>query len=205
MVEALRARAPRDEIAALVSSIPAIHAGEPAHDLCLFDLEWADAWTHFEIWMDPCFVPFAAEGGNHLGLFLHPTAAREGLPPPVLFRFHEHDPVFAWVAETADHFVRMIDAAARGNDLEPLRGARHATLDALVEATQREESFEDVERKDVHALLWSGSRVLESAAAERLAGRYRDRQWGYALASIEAQRALAGWQERIDAAWAKLA
>ncbi|MBX3262018.1 MAG: hypothetical protein KF782_20205 [Labilithrix sp.] len=203
-IEALRERMPRDEVAAFVSTIPALRDAEPADDLRLFDLEWADAWAHLEIWTDPCFVPFAIEGGNHLGLFAHPTALAQGAPAPVLFRFHEHDPIFAWVAESAEHFVRMIDAATRGDDVEALRGTYHDVVASLVEATQREEAFEDVEREDVHALFWSGARVLESAAAERLLARYRDRGWSFARASIEAQIAISGWQDRIDAAWAKL-
>ncbi|MDF2695895.1 MAG: hypothetical protein K0S65_4278 [Labilithrix sp.] len=203
-IEALRARMPLEEISAFVSSIPAIDRGEPASDLRLFDVEWADRWAHLEIWTDPCFVPFAAEGGNHLGLLVHPAALGQGLPAPVLFRFHEHDPIFAWVAESAEHFVRMVDAASRGEDVEPLRGTQHDAVASLIEATQREEAFTDVEREDVHALFWSGARVLEAAAAERLATRYRDRGWTFALASIEAQIALAAWQDRIDAAWAKL-
>jgi hypothetical protein len=202
-IEVLRERMPVEELAAFVSMVPAIHNGEPSDALRLFDFEWADTWTHLEIWTDPSFVPFAAEGGNHLGLFIHPTAIERG-SAPVLFRFHEHDPIFAWVAESAAHFVRMVDAAARGENVEPLRGERDEVTSALIDATQREEAFEDIERKDVHALFWSGARVLESAAAERLETRYRDRGWAFPLASIEAQRALAGWQERIDAAWAKL-
>ena len=205
VIEALRERMPRDEVAAFVSSIPAIHDGQPSDELRLFDVEWADSWAHLEIWTDPCFLPFAADGGNQLGLFVHPVALEEGLPAPVLFRNHEHEPVFAWVAESAEHFVRMIDAASRGDDVEALRGICHDVVASLVAATQREEAFEDVERKDVHALLWSGARVLESAAAERLRTRYRDRGWTFALASVDAQIALAAWQDRIDAAWAKLA
>lgn len=203
-IEALRERRPREEIAAFVSSIRAIHAGSPNDDLRLLDFEWADTWAYLEIWTDPCFVPFGAEGGNHLGLFVHPSAKAEDVPAPVVFRFHDHDPIFGWVAESADHFVRMIDAASRSEDLEALRGDLHPVVRGLLEATQREEAFEDLERKDVHALFWSGARVLESAAAERLEGRYRDRKWPYPLASIEAQRAIAAWQDRIDAAWAKL-
>jgi hypothetical protein len=202
-IKELRARMPRDEVAAFVASIPALTStGEPSNDLRLYDLEWADQWSHLEIWTDPCFVPFAAEGGNHLGLFVHPVN-REA-PAPVVFRFHEHDPIFAWVAESAAHFVRMIDAASRGDDVESLRGEQHEVVAALLEATQREEAFEDVERKDVHALFWSGARVLELAAAERLEARYRERGWPFALASIEAQIQLASWQDRIDAAWAKI-
>jgi aryl carrier-like protein len=98
----------------------------------------------------------------------------------------------------------MIDAAARGEPVDEHRGEQHDMVMSLLEATQREEAFEDVERKDVHALFWSGARVLESAAAERLQARYRDRGWAFPLASIEAQLALASWQDRIDAAWAKL-
>lgn len=203
-IEALRARMPRDEVAAFVASIPALHNGEPADALRLYDLEWADTWQHLEIWTDPCFVPFAAEGGNHLGLFAHPVARDQHVPTPVVFRFHEHDPIFGWVAESAEHFVRMIDAAAAGQDVEALRGEQHEVIVALLAATQREEAFEDVERKDVHALFWSGARVLESAAAERLATRYRERGWTFPQASIEVQRQLAEWQERIDMAWSKL-
>ncbi len=203
-LEGLRERMSREEVAAFVSSIPAIHGGVPNDDLRLFDFEWADTWPYLEIWTDPCFVPFGAEGGNHLGLFAHPVALAENVPTPVVFRFHEHDPIFAWVAESPAHFVRMIDAASSGEDIEPLRGEQHPVVMSLLEATQREEAFEDVERKDVHALFWSGARVLESAAAERLETRYRDRKWAFALASIEAQRAIAAWQDRIDAAWAKL-
>jgi hypothetical protein len=203
-IEALRARMPLDEISAFVSSIPAIDPREPSNDLRLYDVEWADSWAHLEIWTDPCFVPFAAEGGNHLGLLVHPVAFAQGVAAPVLFRFHEHEPVFAWVAESAEHFVRMIDAVSRGEDFEALRGTQHEVVSSLIEATQREEAFEDVERKDVHALFWSGARAFESAAADRLATRYRDRGWSFALASIEAQIALAAWQDRIDAAWAKL-
>jgi hypothetical protein len=188
-----------EELSPLVAAIPAVHA----NDLRLYELEWADTWTHLEIWTDPCFVPFAAEGGNHLGVFAHPAAMEEA-PAPVVYRFHEHDPIFAWVAESAAHFVRMVEAAARGEDFESLRGERDPVTDSLLEATQREEAFEDVERKDVHALFWSGALVLERAAAERLEKRYRDRGWAFPLASIEAQQALAGFQDRIDAAWAKM-
>ncbi len=42
------------------------------------------------------------------------------------------------------------------------------------------------------------------AAAERLAHKYRDRLWSFPLASIEAQQVMARWQDKIDAAWAKL-
>lgn len=203
-IEALCQRTSREDIAPLVAAIPAIYGGAPVDHLRLYELEWADTWTYLEIWTDPCFVPFAADGGNHLGLFAHPAAMEQGIATPVVFRFHEHDPIFAWVAESPAHFVRMVDAAARGDDVESLRGQQHPAVMALLEATQREEAFEDLERKDVHALFWSGARVLELAAADRLEKRYRDRGWTFSLASLEAQRAIAGWQERIDAAWAKL-
>jgi hypothetical protein len=200
-LERLRERIAVADLAPLVASIPAVHE----NDLRLYELEWADTWMHLEIWTDPCFVPFAAEEGNHLGLFAHPAAtATEGCPAPVVFRFHEHDPIFAWVAESAAHFVRMIEAAARGDDIEPLRGSRDPMAHSLLESTQREEAFEDLERKDVHALFWSGARVLELAAAERLVKRYRDRGWVFPLASIEAQQTLAAFQDRIDSAWSTL-
>lgn len=203
-LESLQKTMPREEVSAFVGMIAALRMdGELASDLRLFDLEWADQWAHLEIWTDPCFMPFAAEGGNHLGLFVHPAIVTAHAPP-VVFRFHEHDPIFGWVAASMEHFIAMIHAASRGEDVEPLRGEMHAVVRSLLEATQREEAFEDVERKDVHALFWSGARVLETAAAERLAGRYRDRGWTFPLESIETQLALAGWQDRIDAAWAKL-
>ena len=198
-IERLRSSRPLEELTPLVAAIPALHE----NDLRLYELEWADTWMHLEIWTDPCFVPFAAEGGNHLGLFAHPVVV-EGRPAPVVYRFHEHDPIFAWVAESAAHFVRMVEAASRGEDIEPLRGARDPITDSLLESTQREEAFEDLERKDVHALFWSGARVLERAASERLEKRYRDRGWAVPLASIEAQQALATFQDRIDACWARL-
>jgi hypothetical protein len=203
-IEALRAAKSRDELAAFVAKVPALHGGAPADALRLHDLEWADSWAHLEIWTDPCFLPFAAEGGNQLGLFAHPVAIEKHGAAPVDFRFHDHDPIFGWVAESAAHFVRMLEAASRGEDIEGLRGECHEVVATLLEATQREDAFEDLERQDVHALFWSGARVLELAAAERLQKRYRDRGWSFALASLEVQCALAGWQDRIDAAWAKL-
>jgi hypothetical protein len=202
-IEELRQKMPAEEVAAFVGSIGAIRDGKPDPALRLFDFEWVDTWAHLEIWTDPCFLPFGAEGGNQLGLFLHPIAMEE-IMPPVVYRCHEHDPIFAWVAESAVHFARMLGAASKGEDFEAYRGQPDDVTMALLEATQREEAFEDVERKDVHALFWSGSRVLELAAAERLERRYRDRQWTFQLASVEVQRALAGWQDQIDAAWARL-
>ena len=98
----------------------------------------------------------------------------------------------------------MIHAASRGDDVEALRGRKHDVVISLIDQVQKEENFEDVERKDVHALFWSGARKLESAAAERLEARYRDRAWSLPLASIEAQQIMAAWQDKIDAAWAKL-
>jgi hypothetical protein len=201
-LEGLRERMPLEEVSAFVSMIGAVYE-RGDRDLKLYQFEWADSWTHLEVWTDPCFVPFATDGTNHLGLFAHPTAIQEG-PAPVVYRCHEHDPIFAWVAESAAHFVRMIDATSRGEDVEPLRGERNAQAMALIEAIQREEAFEDLERKDVHALFWSGARVLELAAAERLEKRYADRGWSFCKASIQAQRALATFQDRIDAAWKKL-
>lgn len=211
-IKVLRERMPRDEVAAFASTISAVNdaarmstrkaASQP--DLRLFDLEWADSWDKVALWTDPAFVPFAEEGGNHLGLFAHPGALTTGIAAPVVFRFHEHDPVFAWVAESAEHFVRMIDAASRGDDVEVLRGRKHEEVISLLDQVQKEEAFEDVERKDVHALFWAGARNLETAAAQRLEARYRDRGWAFPLASIEAQLIMAGWQDKIDAAWAKL-
>ncbi|MBX3234197.1 MAG: hypothetical protein KIT84_40290 [Labilithrix sp.] len=217
-IKALRDRMPRDEVAAFASTIAAVDdsaristrktASQP--DLRLFELEWADAWTHLALWTDPVFVPFAEEPaagdqrGNHLGLFAHPAALATGIAAPVVFRFQEHDPVFAWVAESADHFVRMIDAASRGDDVESLRGKKHDVVISLMDQVQKEEAFEDVERKDVHALFWSGARKRETEAAKRLEARYRDRAWSFPLASIEAQQILATWQDKIDAAWSKL-
>jgi hypothetical protein len=173
-------------------------------------LDWADSWDKVALWTDPAFVPFAEEPsaggqtGNHLGLFAHPGALATGIAAPVLFRFHEHDPVFAWVAESAEHFVRMIDAAARGDDVEALRGRKHDVVVSLINQVQKEEAFEELEREDVHTLFWSGDRKKEAAAAERLTHKYRDRLWSYPLASIEAQQIMAKWQETIDDAWAKL-
>jgi len=178
-IESLRTRMTREEAAAFVSMIPAIHNGERADHLRLYDLEWIDTWTHLEIWTDPCFVGFAAEGGNHLGFFAHPAAMNEHIPVPVLYRSHEHDPIFAWVAESAEHFVRMVDAASRGEEFESLRGEQHPLILSLIEQTSKDPAFEDLERKDVHALFWSGARVLETAAAERLEQRYRDRGWAF--------------------------
>jgi hypothetical protein len=203
-IESLRARLSREEAAAFISMIPAIHEGKVADHLRLYDVEWIDTWTHLEIWTDPCFIAFAAEGANHLGLFAHPAAMKEHVPVPVLYRNHDHDPIFAWVAESAEHFVRMVDAASRGEDFESLRGEMHPQIISLIDQTSKEEAFEDVERKDVHALFWSGARVLEVAAAERLEQRYRDRHWPFLQASIESQRMLAAWQDRIDLAWKKL-
>jgi hypothetical protein len=208
VIRALRERMPRDEVAAYASTIAAIHDGprerKSTPDLRLFDLEWADKWSKVSLWTDPAFVPFAEEGGNHLGLFAHPGALATNIPAAVVFRFHEHDPVFAWVAESAEHFVRMIDAAARGDDVEALRGKKHDVVVSLLEQIQKDDAYEDVERKDVHALFWSGDRKLELAAAERLEARYRDRLWTYPFASIEAQRLMATYQTKIDAIWSKL-
>ena len=211
-IRALRTRMPRDEVAAFASTITAVSdagrvssrkaASQP--DLRLFDLEWADTWAQVSLWTDPAFIPFAEEGGNHLGLHAHPGAISTGVAAPVVFRFHEHDPVFAWVAESAEHFVRMIDAASRGDDVETLRGKKHEVVTSLLDQIQKDEAFEEVERKDVHALFWSGARKLECAAAQRLEARYRDRAWSFPLASIEAQQVMASWQDKIDAAWAKL-
>lgn len=206
VISALRARKSREELSAVVASLPAIvlSTGEPSNDLRLYEMDWADGWPHFEIWTDPCFVPFAVEGGSHLGLFAHPVVFEAGAPAPVVFRYHEHDPIFGWVAESVEHFVRMVDAVERGDDPAPLRGEIHAAVRSLLEATQREDAYEDVERQDVHALFWSGARVLELAAGVRLETRYRERGWTFLAASIEAQTAIAGWQDRIDVAWAKL-
>jgi hypothetical protein len=202
-MESLRARMPAIDLSASLSLIRAIHRGAPDDNLRLFEVEWADAWTFLEIWTDPCFVPMIAEGSNHIGLYVHPRAL-DGGSVPVLFRYHEHDPVFAWVAQSPAHFVAMIEAAGRGEDVEPLRGQLPDACAALIDATMHEEECRDQERKDVHALLWSGARVLEEAAAERLAKLYWAREWSFALASIEAQQALASWQDRIDRAMAKL-
>lgn len=211
-IRALRTRMPRDEVAAFASTIGAVEdtarvstrkaSSQP--DLRLFDLEWADSWTQVALWTDPAFVPFAEEGGNHLGLYAHPGALSTGIAAAVVFRFHEHDPVFSWVAESAEHFVRMIDAASRGDDVEALRGRKHDVVVSLLDQVQKEEAFEDVERKDVHALFWAGDRKLEAASAARLEARYRDRGWSFPLASIEAQQIMARAQDKIDAAWAKL-
>lgn len=213
-IRQLRERMPRDEVAAFASTISAIHEGtrerKSTSDLRLFDLEWAEAWSHVALWTDPAFLPFAEEPtagdqrGNHLGLYVHPGALSTGVPAAVVFRFQEHDPVFAWVAESAEHFARMIDAASRGDDVEPLRGRRHDVVVSLLDQVQKEEAFEDVERKDVHSLLWSADRKGATAAAHRLEARYRDRLWTFPFASIEAQRIMASYQDEIDAAWARL-
>jgi len=81
----------------------------------------------------------------------------------------------------------MVDAALAGGDIMAARGTFHEEVRALLAQTQEEESFEDVERKDVHCLFWSGSRALEAAVAERLLTRYTDRGWAFARASVEAQ------------------
>lgn len=205
LIEALRARLTREEAADVIGRIAGIVDGARADDLRLLDLEWADTWQHLEVWTDPAFVAFAASDTDHLGLFAHPAAMARGESAPVVFRSHAHDPIFAWVAESAQHFVRMVEALEHGEeDVEHLRGEPQETVMALLAATRHEEAFEDVERGDVHALFWSGARVLELAAADRLEARYRERSWTFPLASLDAQRALAGWQDRIDAARAKL-
>jgi hypothetical protein len=200
----LRARMPLDEVSAFASGIRALHGGAPADHLRLYDLDWADGWHHLDLWTDPAFVPFATDGKNHLGLFAHPAALVRGDRAPVVFRFQDHDPIFAWVAESAGHFVRMIEAASRGENVDALRGQPAEESIARMEAIQREEAFEDVERGDVHALFWSGSRALEDAAAERLEARYAERRWDFPRASISAQRLLASFEDRIDTAWSKL-
>jgi len=199
-IRALAARMPFDEIAAFASGIRALEGGTPADHLRLLDVGWADGWTHLDVWTDPVFVPIATDGKNHLGLFAHPATGAA----PVVFRFQEHDPIFAWVADGAASLVRMIEAASRGEDVEPLRGEPDPESLARISAIQREEAFEDVERGDVHALFWSGTRALEDAAAERLEARYADRGWVFAKTSISAQRCIATYEDRIDAAWAKL-
>lgn len=207
-IRALRERMPRDEVAAFASTIAAIHEGtrerKSTPDLRLFDLEWADTWAQVSLWTDPAFVPFAEEGGNHLGLYVHPGALSTGIAAAVVFRFHEHDPVFAWVAESAEHFVRMIDAAARGDDVEALRGQKHEAVLSLMDQVQKDENFEDVERKDVHTLFWNPDRKAVASAAQRLEARYRDRLWTFPFASIEAQMVMASYQDQIDHAWSKL-
>lgn len=208
VIRGLRERMPRDEVAAFASTIAAVYEGArlrpSAPDLRLFDLEWADQWTQLSLWTDPAFVPFAEEGGNHLGLYVHPGALSTGVPAAVVFRFHEHDPVFAWVAESAEHFVNMIDAAARGDDVESLRGKKHEIVASLMDQVQKDEAFEDVERKDVHTLFWSPDRKAAAAAAQRLEARYRDRLWTFPFASIEAQQIMSLYQDKIDLAWSKL-
>lgn len=209
-IRALKERMPRDEVAAFASTIAAVNEAPPRSerkstpDLRLFDLEWADKWSQVALWTDPAFLPFAEEGGNHLGLYVHPGALATGVAAAVVFRFHEHDPVFAWVAESAEHFGRMIDAAARGDDVESLRGRKHDIVLSLLDQVQKDDAYEDVERKDVHTLFWSGDRKAELAAAQRLEARYRDRLWTFPFASIEAQQIMARYQDEIDAAWAKL-
>lgn len=209
-IRELRGRMPRDEVAAFASTISAVHEGSreaerrAAPDLRLFDLEWADQWRQLSLWTDPAFLPFAEERGDHLGLYVHPGALATGVPAAVVFRSHEHDPVFAWVAESAAHFVRMIEAASQGADVEALRGRKHDVVQSLLDQVQKDEAFEDVERKDVHALFWNPSRAEVAAAAQRLEARYRDRLWTFPFASIEAQQLMASYQDKIDAAWSKL-
>lgn len=190
-----------EDLAAIAPSLRALDdAGKPDASLCLYAWEWANDWAYLELWTDPCFLPLVAPDADQLGVFAHPALAAQGVPFPVVFRFHETESLH-FIAESLEHLSAMIDAAASGSDPEPARGTRHEAVVALLGQTREEEAFEDVERKDVHALFWSHARGLESAAAERLAARYRDRGWAYALASIEAQQVLSSFQDRVDAAW----
>ncbi len=61
----------------------------------------------------------------------------------------------------------MIDAATRGDDIEPLR-ARITVVSSLCRCDAAR-AFETIERSDLHALLWAARRTTESAAAEAFA------------------------------------
>jgi len=203
-IEALRARIDAGDLSALAPSLGALDDdGTPSESLRLFAWDWSDDWRYLEIWTDPCFLPLGSSEADHVGVFAHPALAAQEIPFPVVFRFHETSQE-AWIAASVEHFVAMVDAAASGGDIAAARGTPHDAVRALLAQTQEEEAFEDVERKDVHALFWSGSRALEGAAAERLSARYADRGWAFPQASIEAQQVLASFEARIDAAWAKL-
>ena len=200
----LKGRIDADDLSALAPSLGALDDdGTPSESLRLYAWDWSDDWRYLEIWTDPCFLAIGSSEADHVGVFAHPALAASDVPFPVVFRYHETSQE-AWIAESVAHFVAMVDAALAGGDIMAARGTLHDDVRALLSQTQEEESFEDVERKDVHALFWSGSRALEAAAAERLLARYTDRGWTFARASIEAQQLLAGFEARIDAAWATL-
>ena len=203
-IEDVRARVDADDLSALAPSLGALDDdGTPSESLRLFAWDWSDDWRYYEIWTDPCFLALGSSEADHVGVFVHPALATAGVPFPVVFRFHETSQE-AWIAESVAHFAAMVDAALAGGDIMAARGTLHEDVRALLLQTQEEESFEDVERKDVHALFWSGTRALEAAASDRLLARYGDRGWVFPRASIEAQQLLATFEARIDAAWATL-
>lgn len=137
---------------------------------------------------DPCYVPFGGADGDTLGLYFYPPAVERGVVP-VLFAFHEEDPAFTWVAESADALESMVASKTKPKAAKPRWDAEVATaIAALAKAPGRGKQPLVRERYLVWKLNQAGVAEADEAIVEELRGIYRELGWAGALAILDEAR-----------------
>jgi hypothetical protein len=97
------------------------------HQLDFAQFEWlADDWENVAAaQLATNFLPIAGADGDYLGVLLDPGLLARG-QAPVVYYFHEHDPVYTWVFESCATGAATLRALADKPRVSQLpRGTEH--------------------------------------------------------------------------------
>ncbi|WP_394847153.1 hypothetical protein LZC95_06745 [Pendulispora brunnea] len=148
------------------------HVGLP-RELDMSNFEWyADDWASIgEARFEPAFYPIAGADGDAFGLLIDMSLASQGIPAPLVYYFHEHDPVYTWVFESCATAVEVFTSAAEKQAKR--RGMGGSQARGRDDASRRDERFPRTKGiTDPHGIMASappdgpkragGGRVRES-------------------------------------------
>lgn len=168
------------------------------NQLSMSQFEWfSDEWSSVaQAGLEPAFFPLAGADGDYLGLVLDADLLHEQ-QVPLVYYFHEHDPVYTWVFESCATAVQVLLAAEAKQPRKSVsRGIEHEPVTAFLR--EMSDPGEARDASNTRALsrrwLWEGARGDEVAVAFERAGN------AFAVRNILAQRIWREFEEKIRAA-----
>lgn len=164
--------------------------------LSIAQFEWLpDEWSAFgEAGLEPTFYPLAGADGDYLGLVLDAELLSHGVPAPLVYYFHENDPIYSWVFEScacAAQVVRL--AETKGRKDQSLRGTEHPAVTAFLREMNDVGAAEGVTpRLQSRRWLWGEPADDEVALVFERAGNL------FAARNVAAQRIWRDYEEKIQ-------